>query len=138
MIAKIGDRSFSLTLSPLPGNRLPKRAPSIAVSVNGSPLAAPVTSNKGWAKSADVVLEYVWITVGAKSYYLTLNYAEKAASLAGSEIVTADGSGPKPVARVGDAKREADRIAAFRATWTSRNPVVEAPKVEAKKTVKTK
>lgn len=130
MIAKIGERAFSLVLSPLPGNRLPKKAPLVPVILNGSPFSAPVTSNKGWAKP-DAILEYLWVTLDdGKSYYLTLEPMEKAASLASAEIATADGAGPKPPARVSklDANgkpADLERVAKFRATWEARNPVTK-------------
>ena len=114
-------REFALTLSPLPGNRLPKRAGSTKLELDGAETLAPVTSNKGWAKDPSLVLEYIWITLpDGKSYYLTLDYAEKAEAVKDLSVV--EGTGPKPAARVTSAKEtEAARIAKFKETWASRN-----------------
>ncbi len=121
-------REFALTLSPLPGNRLPKRAGSTKVIVDGTPVEAPVTTNRGWSKDPAKTLEYIWVTASdGKAYYLTLNYGEPASVV--TELTLADGSGPKPPARVTAAeKTEAERIAKFRATWAARTAAVAAPK----------
>jgi hypothetical protein len=122
--AKIGDREFALTKSPYTGNRLPKRGGEVSLVVDGAPVKAVTTTNKGWAKSPELVLDYIWIEVSGVAYYLTLNYAEPAASLAGSEVETSEGAGPKPVVRkTSDEKVEAERVARFKATWTARRVV---------------
>lgn len=127
MKATIGAREFSLTKSPMTGNRLPKRGGNVALTVDGSPYVAVTTTNRGWAKSPDLVLEYIWIEVGGKAYYLTLNYAESASSLAGSEIVTSEGTGPKPAARVTvDTATEIARVSRFKATWAARSAATAA------------
>lgn len=113
-------REFRLVLSPLPGNRLPKRAGSVDAIVNGTPMKCPVTSNRGWSVDAEKTLEYIWIDVSGKAYYLTLDYAEKAAN--GMEFTVTEGTASRAdPARVGKAEKEAARIAAFKATWAARN-----------------
>jgi len=114
-------REFALTLSPLPGNRLPKRAGATPVTIDGSPVTAPVTTNKGWAKDSSLILSYIWLTApDGKSYYLTLDYAEPASAV--TELSLADGEGPKPPKRVTDkVETEAARIAKFKETWAARN-----------------
>jgi hypothetical protein len=119
-LANGGTREFALTLSPLPGNRLPKRAGTTDVIVDGTPTKAPVTTNKGWAKDPSLVLAYIWVTAAdGKSYYLTLDYAEPASAVTDLSIV--EGTGPKPVARVtAKPELEAARIAKFKASWEAR------------------
>jgi hypothetical protein len=120
MKAKIGNREFRLVLSPMKTNRLPKRSNgTVPVVVNGTPFVAPVTNNASWSASPDVVLEYIWIEYEGKAYYLTLDYAEKASSLAGEEIVVSEGAAARPdperVTALGE--KEKARVEAFRATW---------------------
>lgn len=136
MKVTVDGREFALTLSGARGNAMPKKNP-ISILVNGVASSdCRVTSNKGWAKSPEVVLEYIWIPIDGKGYYVTLDYGVAAASYAGKDFVVAEGSGPKPPKRVGLETREAERIAKFSATWKARDaavvaaPVVEAPKPE--------
>ena len=124
MKATIGDRVFALVKSPMKGNRMPKRAMSLAVIVNGAPFVAAVTSNRAWSGSPEKCLEYIWIVAAdGLAYYLTLDYAEAASGFAGAEISVTEGVGPKPAPRVavGDrAKVEAARVEKFRA-WALAN-----------------
>lgn len=115
MKAIVGKREYALVRRPL--NKVKKGKGSIDLVVNGNPAKALWTSNAGWNSDPATVLEYIWIEVDGFQWFLTLGYGEKASAWAGKKIVTADGEGPKPDPRVTplekDAKREADRKAAF-------------------------
>jgi hypothetical protein len=115
-------REFTLTLSGKPANRLPKRTGTISVSVDGAAFLAPVTTNRGWAASPEVVIEYIWVLVSGKGYYATLPYGEAASSFVGATFRLAEGRAADPIpARIGDPTREANRIAAFRVTYAARS-----------------
>lgn len=117
--SKEGGRDFRLTLSPLPGNRMPKRSSPVALVVDGKAATGAVTTNRAWAESPEKVLEYVWLEISGKAYYLTLDYAEKAGPM---ELRLDEGTAKRAdPARVGKADKEAARITAFKATWAARS-----------------
>ena len=115
------NREFALTKSET--KRLPKRGlGTVAIKVDGKNVDAIVTSNRAWSKDPDHVLEYLWFEVQGTAYYVTTDYAETAASFKGTELKTADGTGPKPKARITvEVAKEANRIALFKATWEARH-----------------
>ena len=122
MKATINGVDYRMVLSPMAGNRLPKRGNgTVEVVVNGSPVTAPVTNNVSWAE-AGKELFYIWFEVDGKAYYVTLDYAVPASDFAGAEIVTAEGTAARvdPVRVTKDPVKEAARVAKFRTTWEAR------------------
>ena len=117
-----GTTNYRLVLSPMTGNRLPKRAASVQIVVDGTPTTAPVTSNASWAADGKT-LEYIWIVIDGKAYYLTLDYDQKASELTGTEFTTSEGTAARvdPARITKDAAKEAARIAGFKTTWAARS-----------------
>jgi hypothetical protein len=123
MKVTIGGKDFALTK----GKGMPKRsAYSLECTVSGSPAKLPVTDNIGYAGARDVALQYAWIEVGGKAYYVTFAPGELASEYAAEDFVVSDGTGPKVpergITRVDDvrARKEFDRIVAFKKTWAKR------------------
>ncbi len=120
MQAILGTRDFNLVKSPIKGNRLPKRAGAVSIIVNGTPFQAPVSTNRAWSADAAHVLEYIWLDIDGTAYYLTLNYAEKAIDLAGSEFEVKEGVAKRkdPVRVTAAIERESTRVSKFKA-WAA-------------------
>jgi hypothetical protein len=118
LVSSVSD--FHLTLSPYPGNRLPKRASATTLTVDGEAVVVPVTNNAAWAAGADV-LYYPWIEVDGKAYYATLTAAEYATFTDEPLTVEEGAAKRKDPKRVTAAEaREAGRISAFKATFAAR------------------
>lgn len=105
---------------------LPKRGDvEGTITIDGTPSALKVTSNKGWAKTEADVLEYAWFTLAdGTPGYITGNYAEPILPLVAGKTGTkgtgkANRANP---ARIGVEQREAERIAKFKVTYAARNP----------------
>ena len=101
-------------------DRLPKRfVVSLELTVDGSPLSLPVTENRAFA-GTERALFYPWILVSGRAYYATLT-AEEFEAFPDSEYTVVDGKAsradPKRLTSRVDA--EANRIAAFRATYAA-------------------
>lgn len=108
-------------------DRLPKRSDGkIVVTIDGTPVDAPVTVNKGWSGSTELTLSYPWFLFAGRCYYVTLAPGE---TLSGNFTVQNGVATRKNPTRVtAKVSTEAERIAKFRATWIARNPVkVETP-----------
>jgi hypothetical protein len=123
MKATIKKTDYRLTLSPLSGNRLPKKSPSIAVTVNGEAQTAAVTTNAAWSADATKILAYVWIVIDGRAYYITGDYAQPASDFADAKITTSEGTAARvdPVRVTAKVDREATRVSLFKATWAARS-----------------
>lgn len=124
MYLEFGTRKLSLKKSEV--KRLPKRSyVTLAIKLDGVDYTARVTSNVAWCGKSEKALEYIWVEVNGVAMYATLNYGEKAASLAGENFVPKDGVGDRIEKRVtatkAAAKREADRVEKFRVSFAARN-----------------
>ena len=111
--------NYRLTLSPLPGNRLPKRSNgTVELLVNGAPFTAPVTNSVGFSAPGKAIY-YPWILIDGKAYYLALDYDTKASEIAGENLTVSEGSAerPDPVRVPKSAESEADRVRKFRETY---------------------
>jgi len=121
MQAKIEGQDRTFNLTPAPNKRLPKRfAYKVNVVVNGENQEAPVTTNKGWNSDAGTVLEYPFIQVGEKVYYLTTSYGVTAKEIfEGKTIETSEGTAERkdPTRYTDKPITEAERIAKFKETY---------------------
>lgn len=101
-------------------DRLPKRyASECLLTVDGSPVVAPVTINRGWSGDAEKTLTYPWLLISGRCYYVTLAPGE---SLEG-EFAVLEGKATRvnPKRETVKVETEAARIARFRETWKARN-----------------
>lgn len=107
-------------------DRLPKRfSASLEITVDGSPVSAPVTINRSWSGDSEITLSYPWFLVAGRAYYATLAPGE---TLEGEyAILEGKASRPDPKRVTVKVETEANRIAAFRATYALRAGPV-APK----------
>jgi hypothetical protein len=119
LVSSVSD--FHLTLSPLPGNRLPKRAGSIEARIGSeTPATFPVTNNRAWAAGADVLF-YPWLEIDGKAYYATVTAAEWETFNEYTYSVEQGTAKRKDPPRVTAAtEREAARVSAFKATFAAR------------------
>ena len=119
MKVTLGSTDYRLTLSPLPGNRLPKRSNgTVDILVNGAPFTAPVTNSVGFSAPGKAIY-YPWILVDGKAYYLALDYDVKASEIAGENLTVGEGtaSRPDPVRVPKSAEAEYERVRKFRETY---------------------
>jgi len=119
MKAKIAGVEYNLVKRP----NLPKRGSGkISVQINGNPEVAVITSNKGWNTDPDYILEYIWLPFDGVAYFLTLDYAVAATTLAGEEIEIVEGKAarPDPKRVTNKTETEAGRIAKFKVTFAAR------------------
>lgn len=66
-------------------NRMLKKAASGKVKVNGEEVDFQITSNKGWSKDEEHVIEYIWLTPPGECYgFITLDYKQSALEFAQS------------------------------------------------------
>lgn len=122
-----------LTLKKSEVGRLPKKSyVDLAITLDGAPYVARVTSNLAWCGKGEKALEYIWVEVDGIARYVTLNPGERAVSFAGTNFVPTDGAGdpvPKRVTATPTAKkREENRVNDFRKTWAEKyGPKVAEP-----------
>jgi len=119
LVAKNGTE-YALTPGGNIKDRLPKRAASeLSITLNGEAVKAPVTINRGWTGSDELVLTYPWFLLDGRAYYATLSPGE---TLEGEyEVKDGKASRADPKRVTAKVETEAGRIAAFRATWALRN-----------------
>ena len=121
-------KDFSLTPGENFKDRLPKRfAQEVSLFIDGSPVKAPVTINRGWAGDQEVTLYYPWIMIESKCYYLTLTQADYDLITEAEYTIDAGKAtrvNPKRVTV--NTEREQARVAAFRATYAARTTAVAA------------
>jgi len=120
MYLALGVRKLALKKSEV--GRLPKRAGEVPVSVDGTPVAAKVTSNFAWSgRDPEKALEYIWVEVKGVAMYVTLNPGERAADFAGAEFTVKDGAGdPIPTRVTLNVEKEAARVKASRDAWIAK------------------
>ena len=129
MKAILAGRDFALTKREN-GPNLPKRfAGTVDLIVNGAPTVVRVTDNIAYAGTRDVALQYLWVEVDGKAFYVTLDPGVLASLYAGEELSIVEGTGPKVPARaitredgisMDRAWTESERLRKFRATWAKR------------------
>jgi len=118
MKVTIGSTEYRATLSPLPGNRLPKRSNgSVEVILNGSPFTSTVTSSAGFSAPGKTIA-YPYFLLDGKAYYIALDYEVAASTLKGVEVTIGEGvaSRPDPARVPKSDAAEAERIRKFRDT----------------------
>ena len=121
---------FALTKREQFADRLPKRYSSeLALTIDGSPVKAPVTVNRGWSGDTDLTLSYPWIMVANVAYYVTLAPGE---TLDG-EFTVQDGKATRvnPKRETVKVETEAARIAKFKVTYQARQAEQVAEQVAA-------
>lgn len=129
MKAILAGRDFALVKREN-GPNLPKRfVGTVDLVVNGAPEKCRVTDNIVYAGSRDVALQYIWVEVAGKAYYVTLDPSVLASEYADCSLDVVEGTGPKvpPRAITRDegasldrAWTESERIRKFRETWAKR------------------
>lgn len=112
---------------------LPKKAAVAgAIVVDGVHTPFQTTSNKGWAKDEDHVLEYVWVTLpSGATGYITGDYKQAVAEMSGQEFTVGEGKSNRDnPSRLGDDAKEQARKAAAAATLAAKKaaaPVEATP-----------
>ena len=102
---------------------LPKKAPqSGAIVIDGVHTPFQITSNKGWSKDEDHVLEYIWVTLpSGVTGYITGDYKQSVAEMSGQEFTVGEGKANREnPSRIGDDAKEAARKAAAAATLAAK------------------
>lgn len=111
---------------------LPKKAAVAgSITIDGEDAPFQVTSNKGWSKDEDHVLEYIWVTLpSGVTGYITCDYKQPATELNGWNFTVGEGKANRDnPSRIGDDAKEAARKAAAALTLAAKKEALVKPPV---------